>query len=158
MRVRIFEESFRTPMMMRFPKEIKKSRKINDLLMTVDIAPTMLDLAGVPIPEDIQGESFSAIVHGKKGDRKQLYYHYYEDGIHNVSPHFGVSDGQYKLIRFYNKVNSWELYDLRKDPKEMENLFNNPKYAEKQAEMMKKLKDEIQKQDDSEALLIFEAS
>ncbi len=154
----MYEESFRTPMMMRFPKEIKKSRKVNDLLMTVDIAPTMLDLAGVPIPEEIQGESFSAIVHGKKGDRKQLYYHYYEDGIHNVSPHFGVSDGQYKLIRFYNKVNSWELYDMRKDPREMENLYNNPKYAEKQAEMMKKLKDEIQKQDDSEAMLIFEAS
>ena len=69
-----------------------------------------------------------------------------------------MSDGQYKLIRFYNKVNSWELYDMRKDPKEMENLYNNPNYTEKQAEMMKKLKDEIQKQDDSEAMLIFEAS
>ena len=154
----MYEESFRTPMMMRFPKEIKKSRKVNDLLMTIDIAPTLLELAGVSVPEDIQGQSFTPIIHGHKGNRKDLYYHYYEDGVHNVSPHFGVSDGRYKLIRFYNKVNSWELYDLSKDPQEMKNIFDNPKYAEKQKEMMKMLKDEIVKQDDSEALRIFEAS
>ncbi|WP_156305701.1 sulfatase family protein [Sphingobacterium endophyticum] len=154
----MYEESFRTPMMLRYPKHIKKSKKVNDLLMTIDIAPTMLELAGVAVPSDMQGESFEKIIEGKEGARKQLYYHYYEDGIHNVSPHFGVSDGQYKLIRFYNKVDSWELYDLKKDSKEMNNLYNNAKYAEKQAEMMRKLKEEIKKQDDAEAMLIFEAS
>lgn len=154
----MYEESFRTPMMLRYPKQIKKPKKVNDLLMTIDIAPTMLALAGVTVPSDMQGESFEKIIEGKEGERKQLYYHYYEDGIHNVSPHFGVSDGQYKLIRFYNKVDSWELYDLTKDSKEMNNLYNNAKYAEKQAEMMQKLKEEIKKQDDTEAMLIFEAS
>jgi len=154
----MYEESFRTPMMLRYPAKIKEAHKINDLLMTIDIAPTLLELAQVPVPKDMQGQSFKSLLEGKSGDRKILYYHYYEDGIHNVSPHFGVSDGRFKLIRFYNKVNSWEFYDLEMDPNEMKNLFNNPKYSEKQSEMMKKLKEEIHKQDDSEAMVIFEAS
>lgn len=154
----MYEESFRTPMIMRYPQKIKKSREVNDLLMTVDIAPTMLEMAGVEVPQEIQGESFKSIIEGGKGKRDILYYHYYEDGIHNVSPHFGVSDGRYKLIRFYNKVNAWELSDLSQDPREMKNLFNNPKHASIQKRMMKKLKLEIQKQEDSEAMLIFEAS
>ncbi|WP_262709196.1 sulfatase/phosphatase domain-containing protein [Sphingobacterium daejeonense] len=154
----MYEESFRTPMIMRYPQKINKSREVNDLLMTVDIAPTMLEIAGVEVPQEIQGESFKSIIEGGKGKRDILYYHYYEDGIHNVSPHFGVSDGRYKLIRFYNKVNAWELYDLSLDPREMKNLYNDPKHSSLQKRMMKKLKLEIQKQEDSEAMLIFEAS
>ncbi|MFD1166085.1 sulfatase [Sphingobacterium daejeonense] len=154
----MYEESFRTPMIMRYPQKIKKSREVNDLLMTVDIAPTMLEMAGVEVPQEIQGESFKSIIEGEKGKRDILYYHYYEDGIHNVSPHFGVSDGRYKLIRFYNKVDAWELYDLSRDPREMENLYNDPKHSSLQKRMMKKLKLEIQKQEDSDAMLIFEAS
>ena len=154
----MYEESFRTPMMLRYPAKIKEHRDVDDLLMTVDIAPTILELAQVAVPEDMQGQSFRAILDGEKGPRKELYYHYYEDGIHNVSPHFVISDGRYKLIRFYNKVNSWELYDLNSDPGEMKNVYNQPNYRKIQREMMKKLKAEIQKQDDSEAMFIFDAS
>src|SRR3546814_190171 len=57
-----------------------------------------------------------------------MYYHYYENGEHAVSPHFGMQTRRYKLIRFYDKVNSWELYDLEKDPHEMHNVFGEKGY------------------------------
>ncbi len=154
----MYEESFRTAMMLRYPKLIQRPKKVNDLLMTIDIAPTMLELAGVKVPSDIQGESFSSLLKGEKGKRKILYYHYYEDGIHNVSPHFGISDGRFKLIRFYDKINSWELYDLQKDSSEMNNVYGDADFVKIQEKMMKRLKNEILKQDDSEAMLIFDAS
>ena len=88
---------------------------------------------------------------GDKGTRDLLYYHYYEDGIHNVSPHFGVSDGRYKLIRFYNKVNAWELFDMDRDPQELHNVYDQPEYLQVQKMMMDKLLKEIEKQEDTEA-------
>ena len=57
-----------------------------------------------------------------------MYYHYYENGEHAVSPHFGISTGRYKLIRFYTRVNSWELFDLEKDPSEMLNIYGKKGY------------------------------
>lgn len=147
----MYEESFRTPMMIRYPPLITAGRTSDDLLMTIDIAPTLLALAGVPIPEDMQGESFVPVLKGDQGTRDLLYYHYYEDGIHNVSPHFGVSDGRYKLIRFYNKVNAWELFDMDRDPQELHNVYGRPEYLQVQKMMMDKLLKEIEKQEDTEA-------
>ena len=83
------------------------------------------------------------------------YYHYYEKGEHSVSPHFGVSDGRYKLIRFYKGVKSWELFDLKKDPQELNNLISNKKYSRIKKQMSLKLHDAINKYEDTEALSIL---
>lgn len=83
-----------------------------------------------------------------------MYYHYYENGEHAVSPHFGVSDGHYKLIRFYKRVNSWELYDLTQDPSEMKNIYTTAP-AKIVKDLKKKLKREIMKVEDHDALTIF---
>ena len=152
----IYEESFRTPMMMRYPGVVKPGSVNNNFIMNLDIAPTMLEAAGITIPKDIQGESFLPLVKNKtaKG-RDALYYHYYENGVHSVSPHFGVKTQRYKLIRFYQKVNNWELYDLVKDPNEMHNLFGQKGYEKITADMHRRLLQLIDKYDDDGARQIL---
>jgi len=120
----MYEESFRTPMVMRYPGIVKPGSTNDDFVMNLDIAPTLLEAAGVQVPKDMQGTSFLPLLKGgqKKG-RGSMYYHYYENGEHAVSPHFGIRTKQYKLIRFYKRVDGWELYDLEKDPSEMNNLY-----------------------------------
>ncbi len=144
----IYEESFRTPMVMRYPGVIKPGTISNKLVMNLDIAPTMLDAAGVVIPKEMQGISMLPIL--KKG-RKTLYYHYYENGEHAVSPHFGIRNSRYKLVRFYKRVNSWELYDLQKDPNEMHNLYGQKNYEKIIAEMKSQLNLQIDKYEDEDA-------
>lgn len=151
----MYEESFRTPMIAKFPEMIAKGTVSDAQIMNVDIAPTLLQLAGVKKPQEMQGQSFVDVLTGKdKQGRQNLYYHYYENGEHAVSPHFGVSDGRYKLIRFYKRVNSWELYDLTQDPSEMKNIYATAP-AKIVKDLKKKLKREIMKVEDHDALTIF---
>lgn len=120
----MYEQSFRTPMVARFPKLIKANQKANNFVMNTDIAPTLLELANANIPADIQGISLVPMLKNPKQKvRDVVFYHYYENGEHAVSPHFGVRDSRYKLIRFYKRHNGWELYDLKNDPNEMNNLY-----------------------------------
>ena len=142
----MYEESFRTPLMMRLPSTIKKG-KIDQLVQNIDFAPTFLDLAGVEIPEAIQGESLVPLLKGDTANwRKAIYYHYYEyPGPHSVKRHYGVRTDRYKLIHFYNDVNQWELYDLQKDPSEMNNLYGQKGYEEITQSMFNQLVD-LQKQ------------
>ncbi|SDD80545.1 sulfatase family protein [Pedobacter soli] len=148
----IYEESFRTPMVMRYPGVIKPGTKSNDFVLNMDIAPTVLDAAGVSIPKDIQGESFLPLLNGKNAKgRDAIYYHYYENGEHAVSPHFGIKTKRYKLIRFYTRVNTWELYDLQTDPKENTNVFGKKGYEKLTADLMGQLKKQIEKYEDTEA-------
>lgn len=138
----MYEESMRTPLLMRLPESLKKRGDIPQLVQNIDYAPTLLDIAGAPIPEDMQGVSILPLLKGRKPAewRKSLYYHYTEfPGEHFVRRHYGVRTDRYKLIHFYNDIDSWELYDLKKDPMEMHNEYNNPKYAK----TVKQLHDEI---------------
>ena len=107
-----------------------------------------MELAGAPIPADIQGESLLPLLKGERPEnwRNSLYYHYYEyPAEHSVKRHYGVRDDRYKLIHFYNDIDEWEMYDLKADPREMNNVFGKPEYAEKQKELMQLLQ-ETQKQ------------
>ena len=73
-------------------------------------------------------------------ERKALYYHFYEyPAEHAVKKHYGIYDGRYKLIHFYDDIDVWELYDRATDPKEMTNLYNNPEYKD----IIIKLKQEL---------------
>ncbi|QDH80717.1 sulfatase [Echinicola soli] len=152
----MYEESFSTPMMMKYPGVIQPGTKSDAMVMNLDIAPTMLDAANVEIPEGIQGESMLPVLTGEeKQGREVLYYHYYEVGEHNVSPHFGIKTDRYKLIRFYNQVVSWELFDLEEDPKEMHNVYGEEHYQKVQEEMKVKLLEAIKKYEDTEAEELF---
>jgi arylsulfatase A-like enzyme len=146
----IYEESFRTPMVMRYPDVVKPGTVSKNMVMNLDIAPTILDAAGVAIPKAIQGASILPGLKNGKG-RNALYYHYYENGEHAVSPHFGVRTERYKLIRFYKRVNGWELYDLQKDPHEMDNKYGQKGYEKITADMLKTLKQQISKYEDNDA-------
>lgn len=68
-----------------------------------------------------------------------MYYHYYDKGF-GTTAHYGIQTARYKLIRFYDPVDAWELYDLEKDPREMKNLYNNPQYAKTVEELKRELR------------------
>ena len=95
--------------------------------MNIDFAPTLLDLASIDIPSEMQGQSFLPLLKSNsKRSRDAVYYHYYEYPIwHNVQPHYGVRTDKYKLIHFYYSMDEWELYDMDADPHEMNNIYEN---------------------------------
>lgn len=150
----MYEQSFRTPLLMRFPKEIKPGTVNNDLVMNLDFAPTFLDYAGVEAPQDMQGESFRKLIAGEKVEwRDAIYYHYYEyPSEHMVKRHYGVRTDRYKLIHFYYDIDEWELYDLEKDPDEMKSVYNDPAYADVQKMLHLKLEELRAKYGDSDEL------
>ena len=144
----MYEESLSMPLLMRYPKEIKPNQVSEEMVLNLDFAPTFLDFAGVDIPTEMQGESFRSITRGKKLDdwRTSMYYHYYEypHGWHDVKCHYGIRTQRYKLIHFYNDIDSWELYDLENDPNEINNIYDEPKYLNVIAELKTEL-DKLQK-------------
>lgn len=128
----IYEESLRTPFMIRYPKIVPEKLKISDaMIQNLDFAPTLLEMAGLDFPGDMQGESFIDVLTGKKQSFKSsIYYHYYEyPGGHSVKRHYGIRTERYKLIHFYDDIDEWELFDLRTDPNEMKNLIEDPEMA-----------------------------
>jgi len=149
----MYEESLRTPLIIRYPKEIKAGSVNNDLVLNLDYAPTFLDYAGIKIPKDMQGESFRKRIAGKKVPwRDAIYYHYYEfPAEHMVKRHYGVRTDRYKLIHFYYDIDEWELYDLKKDPNEMKNVYDDPSYAIVKTKLFKKLMELRKKYKDNDA-------
>ena len=99
-----------------------------------------LDFAGIEIPEDMQGSSMKPLVLGKEINdwRKDVYYHYYEKAF-GLTAHYGIRTDNYKLIHFYDPVDSWELYDLKNDVHEMHNLYNDPAFMEIKEDLHKRL-------------------
>lgn len=148
----MYEESLRMPFLIRWPGKIKPGSVSKDIILNVDFAPMMLDAAGVKVPADMQGRSFLPLLSGRtpKGWRTSMYYRYYHPGHHNVAPHYGIRTHRYKLI-YFNKLNQWELYDLLKDPIEMNNVYSDPAYQKivvqlkvEMNRLRKELKDEDQ--------------
>ncbi len=144
----MYEESYRTPLLVRWPGKVEAGSVNDDLVQNIDFAETFLDLADVEAPEEMQGESLIPLMKGKapKNWRKSLYYHYYEfPGAHSVKRHEGVSESRFKLIRFYGEGvpdgEEWEFYDLEKDPSEMRSEYANPEYSAE----VKRLKKELER-------------
>jgi arylsulfatase A-like enzyme len=127
----------------RYPKEIRPGSVNNDLVLNLDFAETFLDYAGVPVPGDMQGRSLRPILKGTTPAdwRTSMYYHYYEyPAVHSVKRHYGVRTTRYKLIHFYNDIDEWELYDLKKDPEELKNVYGDSAYADVVTELTAELK------------------
>lgn len=128
----MYEESMHTPLLMHLPKGLKAKGEIREMVQNIDYAPTFLELAGIPVPEDMHGVSLLPLLRGEHPVdwRKALYYHFYEyPAEHMVKRHYGVRTDRFKLIHFYNDIDTWELYDLKEDPTEMHNLYGNSDYA-----------------------------
>lgn len=138
----MYEESFKTPLIVRWPGVTAPGTKSDALVSNLDFAETFLDIAGVPIPADMQGLSLAPLLRGRKPEwRTSVYYHYYEyPAVHMVNKHEGVYDGRFKLMHFY-ELEEWEFYDLQSDPQELKSVYNDPAYAAElqrmQAELIK---------------------
>ena len=139
----IFEESVRTPLLVRWPGVTKPGSVNRALVSTVDFGETFLDAAGVPVPAEMQGRSLRPVLHGKTPAdwRKSFYFHYYEyPAVHSVARHYGVVTDRYKLVYFYEpEFNYWELFDRKKDPRELRSVYGQPEYAKVQAELAAEL-------------------
>jgi len=130
----VFEESVRTPLLVRWPGATKPGSVSQDLVSNLDFAETFLDAAGLPLPPEMQGRSLVPILKGQKPAdwRTSFYYHYYEYPTpHHVRPHYAVITDRYKLVRFYggDAEEYTELYDREKDPLEMRSFFAEASYA-----------------------------
>ncbi len=138
----MYEQSLRTPLMMKLPKSWEQKGNVMELVQNIDYAPTFLDLAGVEIPADMQGESLLPLLRKEDNPkwRDAIYYHYYEyPNEHAVVRHYGVRTDRYKLIHFYNDIDVWELYDLENDPDEMNNIYNVPENTDLIIELKEQL-------------------
>jgi arylsulfatase A-like enzyme len=139
----MYEQSLKTPLLVRLPSIIKTGTVNDDMVQNLDFAPTFLELAGVGKPDNMQGRSLVSLFGGQTPDdwKKAVYYHYYEyPGYHSVKRHYGIRTQRYKLIHFYYDVDEWELYDLRKDPDEMLNVYHVPKYESVRDSLIRELK------------------
>ncbi|MDR0543360.1 MAG: sulfatase [Dysgonamonadaceae bacterium] len=153
----MYEECLRMPLLIRYPKEIKPHTVNKDMILNLDFAPLFLDYAGFPQPGYMQGESFRKNLEGKtqRKWRKSMYYRYWmnNDIWHHIPALYGIRTERYKLVYYYSQTlgmagahennlsPEWELYDLKTDPAEMRNLYDDPKYAK----LIKKLKKELLK-------------
>lgn len=144
----MYEEAIRVPWMIRHPGMIEPGTRKEEMVVNIDNAPTALDLVNLPVPDDMQGESLVPIMQGKTPDdwRTSMYYHYYEFAPpHWALPNYGVRTERYKLINYYT-INEWELFDLEKDPDEMDSLFEwggykvHPDYEQVTQELVTELK------------------
>lgn len=155
----MYEESFSTPFVIRYPGHIKPGTSVNDMIINIDYAPTLLQFAGAKIPSDLQGNSFAPLLMkpgSVKNWRDAVYYHYYEyPQPHRVAAHFGIRTKKYKLIRFYHPEAFWELYDMENDKSEMKNLYGDPKYAAITEKLKQQLKETATHFKDQEAVALI---
>lgn len=137
----MYEESLRTPLLVRWPGVVRPGAVNADLVQNLDYAETMLEMAGVPVPPSMQGRSLVPLLRGKKPAdwRDAIYYQYFEyPGWHMVRRHYGVRTKRYKLIHYY-EVGAWELFDLQRDPHELHSVYADPRYATVVASMKTRL-------------------
>jgi arylsulfatase A-like enzyme len=148
----MYEESIKMPFLVRWPGVAKAGSTQAAMGINPDFAPTFMEVAGLPVPADMQGRSLVPLMKGERPAdwRTSWYYRYYHDpGDHNTRAHYGVRTETHKLIYFWKK-DQWEMYDLVKDPEELHNLYNDPAAADIIAKLkteMYRLKKELKDDD-----------
>ena len=127
-----YNESFKTPLLMSWKDHIRPGSVSDEMVQNLDFAQTFLDLAGISAPQDMQGESLVPVLtESGRWNRESVYYHYYEyPAEHMVNRHYALISKDYKLIHYYFALDEWELYDRKKDPQELVNVYENPSYKE----------------------------
>ena len=137
----MYEESFGTPLVMRWPGVVSAGSADTNLVQNIDIAPTLLEAAGVAAEQPMHGESLLPLLRGETPPtwRDALYYRYYEsEGPHKVAKHYGIATAHEKLIH-YPELGEWEYFDLREDPLEMDNRYGEPGLEARIAELESEL-------------------
>ena len=137
----MYEESLRMPLIVRWPAAIQPGSEDSHLVQNLDFAETFLDLAGVAVPETMQGRSLVPLLEGERPSdwRDAIYYHYYEfPAVHQVQRHYGIRTDRYKLIHYY-LIDEWELFDLEQDPDELRSVYADAEYAD----VVRQLKDRL---------------
>ena len=141
------------PFLVRWPGVVRRGSRLDAMALNVDFAPTFLDAAGLPVPSSMQGRSLVPLLRGRTPAdwRRSMYYRYYHDpGDHNTRAHYGVRTLTHKLI-YYWKKDQWELFDLTKDPNELNNVYNEPTNKDLVAKLkteMYRLKKELKDNDE----------
>lgn len=146
----MYEESLKMPFIVKWPGVAKPGSRTTKMVQNLDYAETFLDIAGAPIPSDMQGVSLVPLLKGENPSdwRNSIYYHYYEyPSVHMVPRHNGIRTNRYKLMHFY-QFDEWEFYDLRSDPDEYNNLYGNPEYKNLINRMKRELKGLVEKYED----------
>ena len=139
-----YEESIRVPLLMRYPKLIKPGTKKPEMALNIDIAPTLLQLAGAPIPKDVQGKSLVPVFEGKLGEWRSsaLFEYFAEARFPRIPTWQAVRNERWKYIHYTDVADADELYDLQSDPYELKNLIADAVAAEE----LKTMKAELEKQ------------
>lgn len=151
----VYDESFKTPLLAKWPGVIQPGTRTDQMVQNLDFAQTLLEAAQIDDPGDMQGESLLPLFRGEEEtwDREAVYYHYYEyPSIHMVKRHYAYVSREYKLAHFYYDVDEWELYDRKKDPMELNNVYDDPAYAEVVTKLHKDLQEMREKYGDSSQL------
>lgn len=146
----MYEESLKMPFIVKWPGVTMPGSRTTKMIQNLDYAETFLDIAGAPIPSDMQGVSLVPLLKGENPSdwRTSIYYHYYEyPSVHMVPRHNGIRTNRYKLMHFY-QFDEWEFYDLRSDPDEYNNLYGNPMYNNLINRMTRQLAGLVKKYDD----------
>ncbi len=125
-----YEESIRMPLLLRYPKAIKPATARSEFALNIDLAPTLLELAGVPVPKTMDGRSLVALLKGERARwRTSFLIEYYSDRVWPRMLNMGskaVRNERWKYIHYLDLDGMDELYDLRADPYEMKNLIRDP--------------------------------
>jgi arylsulfatase A-like enzyme len=140
----MYEPAIRVPMMIRWPNHVLAGQARDEMVLNIDVAETLLEIAGLPIPPTMQGRSFLPLALGKSVSdwRKDWLYEYYEyPGFENVRPHRGIRTERYKLIHFFVEPQEFELYDLQTDPNEDKNLYGKPGYESLTAQLKARIEE-----------------
>jgi arylsulfatase A-like enzyme len=166
----MYEPSIRIPLLLRYPDGVEANKVEEGMVLNVDIAPTILDFAGISIPKSMQGKSLRSLLERKKGGwRDSIYYSYYENSwalrnasreelidpafeyftAHRIGPHRGIRTSRYKLIEYYSKDNYWEFFDLENDPHELTNVYSDSAYSGLVDDLTRELKRSQQKYGDT---------
>lgn len=138
----MYEESLKMPLIISWPGVTPPGSKNQAMVQNLDYAETFLEIAGAPIPNDMQGKSLVPLLKREADEatfRESIYYHFYEyPGSHMVPKHNGVRNSRYKLIHFY-ELGEWEFYDLKSDPDELQNVYHNSDYTSVISSMKREL-------------------
>lgn len=126
-----YDESLRIPLVIRYPQKISKGKLVDEMVLNLDLAPTILDLAGAKVPAEMQGRSWKPLLEGKPTEwRHAFFYEYFREGNFAAPTVLGVRTETAKLLKYPGHDEWTELFDLKNDPFEMKNLIQDPAHAE----------------------------
>lgn len=137
----MYEPSIRVPLLVRYPRMVRPGTTNQEMVLNVDVAPTILDLSGIELPPEMDGKSLKPLLEGKGVPwRSDFLYEYYEyPAVHMIRKNRGIRTKRWKYIHYFEDPEEFELYDIQNDPNEVNNLYSNPAYTDVVAQLKEKM-------------------